>query len=65
MCGLKFVLQSPSLRCSLVTPHVGVWIEITMVRVMYVGLLVTPHVGVWIEIINLIFNVPFHESHLT
>ena len=34
-----------------VTPHVGVWIEISATYPKFSALLVTPHVGVWIEIV--------------
>ena len=34
---------------SVVTPHVGVWIETIVTIVYLIVQLVTPHVGVWIE----------------
>ena len=36
--------------CVLVTPFVGVWIEITVQNGIRAGYAVTPFVGVWIEI---------------
>ena len=38
------------LPAKIVTPHVGVWIEIKNGLTKTDGLKVTPHVGVWIEI---------------
>ena len=34
---------------SIVTPHVGVWIETSNIMRAYKNIVVTPHVGVWIE----------------
>ncbi len=42
------------MRMILVTPFVGVWIEIEMGRQCLLLKIVTPFVGVWIEIIGLV-----------
>ena len=34
---------------TVVTPHVGVWIETLIQTISVQPILVTPHVGVWIE----------------
>ena len=38
------------LFCLVVTPFVGVWIEIFIIRLLHVESSVTPFAGVWIEI---------------
>ena len=50
MLGLKFYgfQRVPVVR--LVTPFMGVWIEITMILIYASLPLVTPFMGVWIEI---------------
>ena len=49
-CGLKYLLFYILLRCNLVTPRAGVWIEIASSLSAYPMALVTPRAGVWIEI---------------
>ncbi len=51
-CGLKHISYAVLLNVG-VTPHVGVWIETWMSRVLTIRVMVTPHVGVWIETILL------------
>ncbi len=49
-CGLKFVYGKSSDELFVVTPCVGVWIEIQILLVSAPAPAVTPCVGVWIEI---------------
>ena len=49
-CGLKFCTFLSMLFSTLVTPFVGVWIEIWKETMKMIQHLVTPFVGVWIEI---------------
>ena len=49
-CGLKYIIHSDCMICGIVTPLVGVWIEIHQAGRKNHGLFVTPLVGVWIEI---------------
>ena len=44
-------------KCSVV-PHVGTWIEISIVLVEHVHINVVPHVGTWIEIFPPVVPVP-------
>ena len=54
-CGLKYLIKPYHNRVCLVTPFVGVWIEIEIWHKKSGSQLVTPFVGVWIEISALIF----------
>ncbi len=49
-CGLKYKYGFCIRICVLVTPFVGVWIEILNPIVVPLLKIVTPFVGVWIEI---------------
>ena len=49
-CGLKSEDEVLTDALELVTPFVGVWIEISMNRTRPKQIVVTPFVGVWIEI---------------
>ena len=49
-CGLKYVFRHLYVCHIVVTPFVGVWIEILTTQVFLLSVLVTPFVGVWIEI---------------
>ncbi len=51
-CGLKFLCLFFRLFPGIVTPRVGVWIEIYVIGYKGYGFKVTPCVGVWIEIIT-------------
>ena len=42
-----------------VTPHVGVWIETTLIPLASIQSRVTPHVGVWIETLCSIYLLNF------
>ena len=48
-CGLKLINIKRVESANMVTPHVGVWIETTIVVDDLFHFAVTPHVGVWIE----------------
>ncbi len=50
-CGLKYVVLSPEAYEEMVTPYVGVWIEIFWFITILILSIVTPYVGVWIEIL--------------
>ena len=66
MCGLKYQLTFYWFSENLVTPHVGVWIEIFMQIHMIKMIYVTPHVGVWIEITSGTGGTSGgYKSHLT
>ena len=49
-CGLKFLSPISNQKWCVVTPFVGVWIEIQFWLERKWNILVTPFVGVWIEI---------------
>ena len=49
-CGLKSKGTKMVMQSAVVTPFVGVWIEIPMVIYLVWLAKVTPFVGVWIEI---------------
>mgnify|MGYP000422430546 FL=1 len=49
-CGLKYQTGNRRYFDSIVTPFVGVWIEIILRLMQHVKQWVTPFVGVWIEI---------------
>ena len=49
-CGLKSSLSTTTLLYLIVTPFVGVWIEISSMIFVVLMIPVTPFVGVWIEI---------------
>ena len=53
VCGLKRKVGRPKKDTSIVTPHVGVWIETSVISSFRTEEGVTPHVGVWIETWNL------------
>ena len=50
-CGLKYNVFFKKQSTYLVTPCVGVWIEIKSYACSYVKIYVTPCVGVWLEIV--------------
>jgi len=47
---LKFCYGGIGTDAVAVTPHAGVWIEISVMEDMLLVIIVTPHAGVWIEI---------------
>ena len=49
-CGLKLMVLYTRLAPTIVTPCVGVWIEIRETFLIRKECIVTPCVGVWIEI---------------
>ena len=49
-CGLKYLLESIIWRMIMVTPCMGVWIEIECTNYFKKVEVVTPCMGVWIEI---------------
>ena len=51
---------------TLVTPHVGVWIETSSSRYVTFDNVVTPHVGVWIETqyVSLVGTIPEVTPHV-
>ena len=55
-CGLKSGSNNFSADGKVVTPCVGVWIEIFSIFYQYTSNHVTPCVGVWIEILLAICN---------
>ena len=44
-----------------VTPHAGVWIEMTRAGDTAPALAVTPHAGVWIEILVAAYIIDYHR----
>ncbi len=52
-CGLKLSVTAATILSALVTPHTGVWIEMSGTG-NQAGFRqdVTPHTGVWIEIVK-------------
>ena len=56
-CGLKFDIDRSIQIPVMVTPFVGVWIEINHSMPIYPNSGVTPFVGVWIEISNALLAV--------
>ena len=50
-CGLKSMCNKACKNRRLVTPCVGVWIEMAQIRDALSSKTVTPCVGVWIEIV--------------
>ena len=62
-CGLKFLSRRQREWKILVTPCVGVWIEITCDPKSVVSYKVTPCVGVWIEISTGILTALTREGH--
>ena len=57
-CGLKSSVEDRHQSMSVVTPLVGVWIEIGQTGASGAGLAVTPLVGVWIEISSKVPGAP-------
>ena len=51
-CGLKCKIDRLDIILIIVTPLVGVWIEMNRVCTVTPPVVVTPRVGVWIEIYN-------------
>ena len=49
---------------TLVTPHVGVWIETFVLYPFLMAKCVTPHVGVWIETWTYTQREDYVKSHL-
>ena len=62
-CGLKFVIPGPDCKLYVVTPFVGVWIEIDKSIVIRSHVKVTPFVGVWIEISGDSKRTVYNSSH--
>ncbi len=56
-CGLKWEGLHQKVAALIVTPCVGVWIEIKYFATLAYLESVTPCVGVWIEIVSRIFNI--------
>ena len=63
VCGLKHLCLTLMIRCSLVTPFVGVWIETKGRSEILLNQGVTPFVGVWIETFNFIKATFGNISH--
>ena len=55
-CGLKLLTYGMAHTRIMVTPFVGVWIEINKTVLSALSFSVTPFVGVWIEILCMIGN---------
>ncbi len=51
-CGLKYDIAYIMDAMAVVTPYVGVWIEICISTSWSACSKVTPYVGVWIEILT-------------
>ena len=60
VCGLKSLRIRVKHRMKLVTPFMGVWIEILVLIPYNVRIHVTPFMGVWIEIlvVNNVGSIP-------
>ena len=62
-CGLKFLVALRDVMERVVTPCVGVWIEIQKSYRLYQRKHVTPCVGVWIEIVYVPLMAHLLTSH--
>ena len=62
-CGLKYQTGNRRYFDSIVTPFVGVWIEIARLLLLQKVQTVTPFVGVWIEMFPIFSSKFFKYSH--